>query len=127
MFHMQVKLLESLGLPTHWVCNMASRAPAILGRDPQSELQPVIDYIQKQGLTGKDVIQFQMRTHDISDVVSWEECPPSAIFKNSSRFFSAYLDNKAVQKTEVFPQTQITLRGSHSEDAELIVIGLRNP
>ena len=48
----QVKLLESQGLPTHWVCNMASRAPAILGRDPTSELQPVLNYITEQGITG---------------------------------------------------------------------------
>ena len=51
-FLFQVKFLEDLNLPTHWVCNMASRAPAILGRDPQSELQPVLDYIKGQGISG---------------------------------------------------------------------------
>lgn len=56
----QVKLLEGQGLPTHWVCNMASRAPAILGRDPESELQPVLDYVQAQGITGKGVTLLEL-------------------------------------------------------------------
>lgn len=52
-----VKLLEGLGLPTHWVCNLASRVPSILGRDPTTELQPVLDYIKAQGITGEPFLR----------------------------------------------------------------------
>ena len=48
----QVQFLEGLGIPSQFVCNMASRVPSILGRDPKTELQPVVDYIQKQGVKG---------------------------------------------------------------------------
>lgn len=49
---MQITYLEGLGLPTHWVCNLAARVPAILGRDPQSDLRNVVEYIQSQGVPG---------------------------------------------------------------------------
>ena len=55
---LQVNFLENLGLQTHWVCNLASRVPGILGRDPKTELQPVIDYIKGRGITGADELQF---------------------------------------------------------------------
>lgn len=52
-----VNFLEGLGLPTHWVCNMASRVPGILGREPNTELQAVLDYIQRQGVRGDALLR----------------------------------------------------------------------
>jgi hypothetical protein len=50
--HAQVKYLERLGVPSQSICNMASIAPRIVGRDPETQLGPVVEYIKKKGLSG---------------------------------------------------------------------------
>lgn len=54
---------------------MAARVPAILGRDPQADLQPVLDYIQAQGVTGLPLSEPPAWSMDFG----MRECPTFAL------------------------------------------------